>query len=116
MSSPLDQFSPSLREEIEYQFDLWCQGDDAPAGYTDLVLYCILNDIDDHEGCERSWRTQIRRWMIAKGVYVEVTQADLDRQLVFRGGRTSVGKPDFRLGGKMYQFHKHVEGYYDSYE
>jgi hypothetical protein len=54
----------------------------------------------------------MRLWWIDHGIYREITQAELDRTTIWSGGRTSKGKPDFRLNGKMYVFDKHPEGYH----
>jgi hypothetical protein len=86
-------------------------------GYPDDVLWIHREfmDIDDLGHWDKDWkqfRREMRLWWIDHGIYREITQAELDRTTIWSGGRTSKGKPDFRLNGKMYVFDKHPEGYH----
>lgn len=117
------EFSKPLQEELEYRMELEEQSDEFE-GYPDRILW-IHREFMDLESLFtwslgdkqlRQFQREMRKWWIANGIYREITQAELDRTTVWSGGRSSKGKAEFKMGGKMYVFDKHPPGYFGDYQ
>lgn len=92
-------FSKQLQAEVDEQLEWYKESPNFTT--TDVAIYDILNHIlfDEEAQGPKTFTNEIRHYMIAQGVFREITQEELNK--------SSIKKADFRLGGKMYRFERH---------
>lgn len=101
---PIDKFSASLREELDYRLDLMAEAaedEGEPFTRDDAATYQAMCDMEMSDAGLGSWRREVLQWQVSRGVYAPMTDADIANTTVSRGK-----KWDMVLDGIKYRFVK----------
>ena len=102
----MPSFPHDLHEEIDTRLEAFAENPDWDETSLFLNTYQATRDIEDADECPQSWVTQMRRWWIQLGCYLEMTEEDLANTVVTRGK-----KYEFQIRGRKYQFDRHPTGF-----
>ncbi|RKZ99045.1 MAG: hypothetical protein DRQ46_00015 [Gammaproteobacteria bacterium] len=103
----LTVFSDELKQELEYRIDCFDVNDIESEG--DEFLYEVITDLEGflvEQNIMSKWKTELRKWMIARNVYIEISDEELKDMVMLP---RSVKKYDFTLNKTKYIFNKHYQ-------
>lgn len=90
-------FSQAIEDEIRYKIEDVEYEDGKPTRFQ--VIKDLMNDADDRDTIAFTFRGELRDYGIANGIYVEMSQRDIENTQVTRGTVW-----DFKRNGKAYKF------------
>lgn len=98
------KFSAGVEEEILERLHIMVD-EEGDEDYTRAdAIVDVFQDSADPDMPAHEYRREINGYLIAMGVYEEVTQEQLDQTITLRSGRSRKAAPDLRYNKRMYSF------------